>query len=372
VKTATVLGGYGVFGERISRALAETEGISVRIAGRHPDRGRQLAEAIGAQLVACDVADRGSLDTCLDDTDLLVHAAGPFQDNGHPVARATIAAGVHYIDISDARDVVTSVVSLDEEALAAGVTVVSGASTVPAISGAMASHLARGLATIDSIGITLSPGNRNPRGSATIAAILSYLGRAHRVWIDGAWQVRHGWSDPERVDFPPPVGTRTTYACDVPDLELFPGAFGARTVRFRAGLELPTLNRALATLGWLRRRHLLPDLRGLAPWFRRASMLLGGSGTPHGGLHVCVTGRDAAGEPADRRAALIAEEDGPATPGTPAILLARKLLVGPGLPPGARPCLDMLTLREIVAQLQPTGARCLVREADGRWNDLTD
>lgn len=370
MKTVTVLGGYGVFGARIARALAHTEGLSVSVAGRHRERGLGFADAIGARFVICDLSDEASLDACLADTDLLIHAAGPFQDRGHPVARACVRAGVHYLDISDARDVVCNVVAMDQAAREAGVVVVSGASAVPAISSSMVSHLARDVAAIDTLEITLSPGNRNPRGNATVAAILSYLGRPHRVWIDGHWTVQHGWSDRTRVDFPEPVGTRHAYSCDVPDLELFPKLFGARSVRFRAGLELGVFNRAMAALGWLRRLHVVPDLRGLAPLFCRASSWFSRMGSGCGGLHVRLTGRDETGAPADHRAALIAEDDGPAIPAAPAILLARKLLLGTALLPGAYPCTGLLTLDEILAHLRPTGARCMLRAPDGGWEPL--
>jgi hypothetical protein len=370
MRTVTVLGGYGVFGARVSRALASTDGLAVRVAGRHRERGLGFADAIGARMVVCDLSQPASLDACLDGTDLLIHAAGPFQGHDHQVARACIRAGVHYLDLSDARDFVTSIVELDSSARAADLTVVSGASTAPAITGAMVSHLAEGLQSIESLEITLSPGNQNPRGSATIAAILSYLGRPHRVWIDGEWSVRHGWSGPRAARFPEPIGTRTVYACEVPDLDLFPREYGAHTVRFHAGLELAVLNRSLAALGWMRRRHLLPDLRGMAPLFRRASLLLARLGTRHGGLLVRVLGRDGAGASVDRRAALIADADGPATPAAPAILLARKLLAGDGLSPGARPATGMLTLSELVTHLAPTGTHCMVRAEDGRWESF--
>src|SRR6185503_2888974 len=106
----------------------------------------------------------------------------------------------------------------------------------------------------------LSPGNQNPRGTSTVAAILTYLGRPIRVWHDGKWDTRIGWSDGRRVQFPKPIGARTVYHCDGPDLELAPKTWGANTVHFRAGLELSVLNGMLAGLSRLRR---LMPLRNL-------------------------------------------------------------------------------------------------------------
>ena len=68
---------------------------------------------------------------------LLINATGPYQAQDYSLARACIAAGVHYLDLADARAFVTGITALDAEARSAGVLVVSGASTVPGLSGAV-------------------------------------------------------------------------------------------------------------------------------------------------------------------------------------------------------------------------------------------
>lgn len=368
MKRILVLGGTGIFGGRIARALAATEGLAVTVAGRDRARGVAGARALGADFVEVDLARPASLAAALGDCALLVHAAGPFQGRDYHVATACIERGVHYLDLADAREFVTGIGALDDPARARGVFVGSGASSVPTVTHALVAELAPAFAEFEELDLALSPGNRNPRGAATIGAVLGTLGAPLRVRIDGAWRVRRGWGDRARFEFPPPLGRRDVYNCDVPDLDLFPAAFGARTVRFRAGLELALFNRVLSALAGLRRLHLAPRLEGRAPLALRISLLFFARGSGNGALAVWARGRDHAGRVLERKIALVTADDGPATPSAPGILLARRLLLGPGLPSGARPCMGLLSLAELRAHLEPLGIWCARSDASGRWS----
>jgi hypothetical protein len=238
---------------------------------------------------------------------------------------------------------------------------------VPTITWALVAELAGEFSSIDSIQIALSPGNQNPRGASTIAAILSYLGRPIRVWIDGRWQVRSGWGDRIELEFPPRAGVRRVYRCEVPDLDLFPKAWGASTVQFHAGLELDGFNRTLGVLAALRRAHLAPSLERLAPLGLWVSLKFFEFGSGNGSLAVWLRGRGRDGAAIERKIALVTALDGPATPSSAAILLASKLLLGEGLEPGARTCMGLLRLEEIRAHLEPFGIWCSRSDANGRW-----
>src|ERR1700686_2412057 len=99
-------------------------------------------------------------------------AAGPFQGAGYRLARAAIAAGLHYVDLADARDFVAGFGALDAAARAAGVVALSGASSTPALSHAVLDRLTKGWRSIDTVDIAISPGNRSaPRGLSVIRAI---------------------------------------------------------------------------------------------------------------------------------------------------------------------------------------------------------
>ena len=120
------------------------------------------------------------------------------------------------------------------------------------------------------------------------------------MWIEDAWQTRTCWGDRKRLEFPAHVGWREVINCSVPDLDLFPEAFGARTVRFRSGMELQGFNLVLRGLAALRRLRLLPSLERLAPLALRLSLLFYERGSRHGALSVWARGRDWSGGELER------------------------------------------------------------------------
>ena len=272
----------------------------------------------------------------------------------------------HYLDLSDAREFVAGIVRLDDEARQRKLFVASGVSSTPAITSAMIAELVPEFARIDEIHTALSPGNQNPRGAATIAAVLSYLGRNIRVWRDGRWVERPGWGDAQRLEFPPPVGPRRVYNCDVPDLELFPRTFGANTVRFSAGLELNLLNYLLSVCA-LQSRWLGLDFMRHARFFLKVSLMLFPWGTTNGALAIRLRGLDHMGERIERRIALVTDYDGPATPSSAAVVLARKILMNGPPRTGAFPAVGLVSLHELLAHLHPLGIWCARGDHSG-WS----
>jgi Saccharopine dehydrogenase NADP binding domain len=365
-RVVTVLGGYGIFGGRIAEALARDESCRVRIVGRSAKIGNNFAHRVGADFYPCALDDRDALRRAIEGSFLVIHAAGPFQGADYGVAERCIEAGAHYVDLADAREFVAGIGRLDEDARRRGVLVASGVSSTPAITSAMIAELVPEFAEIREIHTALSPGNQNPRGAATIAAVLGYLGRKIRVWQEGQWVDRPGWGDVQRLQFPAPVGRRRVHNCDVPELELFPKAFGAKTVRFSAGLELNLLNYLLSACA-LPCRWFGLDLTRLARVFLNASLMLFPFGTTNGSLAIWVQGRDHAGRPAERRIALVTDYDGPATPSSAAIVLARRILkLGPPRI-GACPCIGLVSLDELLAHLHPLGIWCARGDESG-WS----
>lgn len=193
-----VLGGYGNFGARICRALAADAAIALLVAGRDAARAQALASALGprASAIALDL-QRSDLAAQLRalGVELVIHTAGPFQAQGYAVAQAAAAAGAHYLDLADGRRFVCDFpAALDAAFRQAGRTAISGASTVPALSGAVVDALCAGWQQIDRIAICIAPAQTAPRGDATLAGVLSYCGEPVPVWLDGRWQARRGWA----------------------------------------------------------------------------------------------------------------------------------------------------------------------------------
>lgn len=75
------------------------------------------------------------------------------------------------------------------------------------------------------------------------------------------------------------------------DLTLFPAAFGARSVLFRAGLELNAMHWGLSLLAFLRARGVLPRLQPLTGSLLWMSRRLERFGSDRGGMTVEVVGK---------------------------------------------------------------------------------
>ena len=346
-----ILGGYGVFGGRLARLLLR-DGVEVIVAGRDARKAAAFTARYGGSPLGIDIGK--DLSPIADAAPaLVVDAAGPFQAYGsdpYRLAWFCIGHKIGYLDFSDDAAFTAGIAALDEAARAAGCFVLSGVSSVPAISAAAVRELSEGLSGIALIETALVPGNRAPRGRSVIRSILAQAGEPLAMWRGGAWRQYRGWADARRVTFGPGLKRRASLI-GAPDLALFPQAFGARSVVFRAGLELGIMHWGLALLARLRAARLLPPLTLFASPILWASLLLKPLGTDRGGMTVDVTGlKD--GRPVRRRWEAIATGgDGPFIPAVPARAIVRKLsAIAPGPRPclaGARPCLFDLTLAEI-------------------------
>lgn len=350
-----IVGGYGVFGGRLAELLRGDEGIELLIAGRSLQLARAFCRRQGGIPARFDrdgplLAQLRQLGP-----QVVVDAAGPFQhygDDPYRLARATVALGAHYLDLADDAAFVEGIHQLDADARAAGVTVLSGVSSVPGISSAAIEQLRRGLARIEHIETVILPGNRAPRGLSVVRAIVSQAGRPLRVWRGDGWRHLPAWGDLGRVR----LGTATkrldarwASVIGAPDLVLFPARYGARSVAFRAGLELGVLHLGLWLLAWLPRLGVLGSLSGSAPLLRFAADLLRPFGEDRGGMSVTVIGETAARRTEQRRWTLIAEAgDGPFIPAIPAAAWLRQRARGVAPTPGARACIGELSLPQLM------------------------
>jgi hypothetical protein len=280
---------------------------------------------------------------------LVVNASGPYQAQDYGVARACIAAGIHYVDLADARRFVAGIGALDADARRAGVLVVTGASTVPALSAAVIDACAPQFAALDSVEIVISPGNSFDPGLATTRSILGTLGRPFAG--SGGGRVRHGWQGLRRRRIPG-LGSRWLGACDTPDLDLFPRRYpGLRRVEVFAALEVGAFHLGLWGLSWLVRAGMVRKPERLAAPLLAAKRAMKFLGSDMGGMAVALEGKDTAGGSKRMVWRLIARSGhGPFIPALPSVILAKRLLAGTLAAKGAMPCLGLFTLADFLAE----------------------
>lgn len=357
VHTVLVIGGYGFFGRRIAAELAKSRSVHVLVAGRDAAKAAAVIDSLGlpaSQAVALDVRSPdlvAALRALRVDT--IVHTAGPFQGQRYDVAEAAIEAGCNYLDLADGRAFVAGIAALDGQAKERGVMVVSGASSVPALSSAVVDHYLPAFQELHAIRVGISSGARAP-GLATVQGVFGYGGKPIRRLENGAWTVTHGWLDTERYVFPPPVGVRFLGSCDVPDLELFPARYpGVRTVDFHAGFA-STLGHLVVTAGArLVKSRLLDSLTPLAGPLNRLSRALEPVISDKGGMYVELQGLGHDGRALTKRWHLLVERnDGPFVPCGASLALVAKLAADAPIPAGAQPCMGLLTVDEYLAPLK--------------------
>jgi len=364
-QTVLILGAFGTFGRLIANALAHTTDLPIIAAGRHlpevPEEWRPGIRTLAIDSNAMSAAVLKELDPAV-----LIDTVGPFQTRDRTLATICIDLGIHYLDLADGREFVQNVRALNAAAKANNVLVVSGASTVPALSSAVIADLAGSFSEVEEIDIGIAPGYSGPRGLATIRSVLGYVGRCVPVWRQAKMGCARGWGDTKRHRYPAPVGHRNLSLIDAPDVSLIPALYPTlRQLSIRAGHEVSVVHHALRLLGVLVRIGLIRDLAEHARMMQRMAGWFDGFGTHSGAMHVQLRGRGSDGCLQSRTWTLIAENgDGPRIPTLATILLTKKLLNVSGYAPialrGATPALNLLTLREFEGEWRSLAIRTAV------------
>jgi hypothetical protein len=307
---------------------------------------------IPARAAAVDIADPGEALAALA-PQLVIHTVGPFQRQDYRVAEAAIACGAPYCDLADARRFVAGIGALDEQARAAGVAVIAGASSVPCLTAAYLDAAGAEFSLIARLDYGISAAQQTNRGLGTASAILSYVGKPFTMLREGAMRRVFGWQGLHSEVYPG-LGRRWFGYCDIPDLELFPRRYpGLTSMRFCAGHEVAALHFGTWLLSWGVRLRLLSRLNRWSSPLLRASFLFDPLGSGRSGFHMYLHGRGKDGAPLTRKHWIIARQGhGPMIPCMPAILIAGRLAGGVPIAPGARPCLDLISLDEYLGALK--------------------
>ncbi|MFN5269839.1 MAG: DUF4166 domain-containing protein [Hyphomonadaceae bacterium] len=332
MKPILILGGYGGFGRRLSRRLAD-KGYPLFIAGRSQAKAVAFCAELG-----CGTPLFANRDHPLDDIlkaaqpVILIDAAGPFQTSDYRVAEACIRCGVHYLDLADGRDFVCGIGRLDKDAKLNGVVVRSGVSSVPALSGAVLRELVAPMTRVSRIDMAISASSRATLGASVAKAILSYAGQKLSLWRGQAWTNGFGWQELSRTTFEVagrrPL-SRLVALAEVPDHEIWPAILtGKPAVTFKAGTESAFQMLGLWLLSWMVRWKWFASLVGLGPILLPVQRLTSWLGNNRSAMKIEVLGFE--GElPVRARWTLLAERgDGPEIPTMAAACLADLIQAG--------------------------------------------
>ncbi|WP_299944842.1 saccharopine dehydrogenase NADP-binding domain-containing protein [uncultured Microbulbifer sp.] len=355
-KRVLILGGYGKFGARIAQMLSSEPDLQLIISGRNKALADRYAKKLrgfteGLRLERDAINLAAQLKAL--HLDLLIHCAGPFQnDTDNRVAKACIESRTPYIDISNARRSVCDFHRLSPAAKTAGIAMVSGASTLPALSSAALAEIQRELPVIHSVEIAVAPARRTNCDLAAAGTGFESLEHSFPQLQKDRWHESFTGRHLRPVTLAHPVGKRWLSDFDAPDLELCPRHFPQlHSARFAAGLEPRTVQVCLSACAYLARKQLpLPTTRLATLGCKLGAHWPGGS--PHSGMIVRAEGKNRQGETATWQWQVLGlNGDGAWISAAPVVALARKFLHGNAPEVGARACWQLLDLDDILMEL---------------------
>jgi hypothetical protein len=149
--------GAGFFGRVIARRLADVGITPVMASHTHGE-------------VRLDVEDEASLRAVLRPGDVIVDAAGPFQERSTKLVGAAIELRCDVVDLSDALAYARSVLALESRAAAAGVRIFTSCSAIATV--AASAIRAGASAAPETCDVFLAPASADTANPATVSAFL--------------------------------------------------------------------------------------------------------------------------------------------------------------------------------------------------------
>lgn len=198
-------------GRRVAALLRDAVGVErVRVASR---RGE----------VRVDVRRPETLDALLGEGDVLIDAVGPYRHDPAPLVERCLAAGAHYVDLSESPEFSQAV--RDAAARWPGEVrsaILTGCSTIPALVEGILPLMGDTSPDVARVDVLLSMGSRNPASAGLLYSLMRPLGQpapeqerwwgraTTRVLIDGrqrrygnfpsAWSARQLTERGEQID----------------------------------------------------------------------------------------------------------------------------------------------------------------------------
>lgn len=329
-----ILGGYGTFGGNIARLLAGKEGLTLILAGRNLEKATAACRRLNidkAQLIPAEIDRNIALTTQINlAPNVIIDATGPFQNfkgqaRNHVIHYA-LQIGAHYLDLSDDTNFIRHIESFDAAAKTANITALSGLSTYPVLSVAIAQQLRLDCPNAHHMHCAIAPSPKARLGKNVLAAILNAAGRK-AIYERQNGQTRRTYGLIKRrwaVIAPPlerPLKALLCLQVDSPEAVFFKDINSLKVIENYAAPQPIWMLQLLNILSHLARLKLFPPLR----MFTRLC---------HGLHNIFARGEHRSGyylhlENMSHMAAyhLTAEgDDGPLIPSLPAVIIIERLL----------------------------------------------
>jgi saccharopine dehydrogenase-like NADP-dependent oxidoreductase len=272
-----VLGGAGAMGRITVRTLIEYADIDqITIADYNEERARDLAAHLASprlEVQQIDVNDAQRLCSLLRGADVALTAVDYIHNL--PILKACIAEKVHYADLGGLFHMSRTLMELNAEAEAAGITAIMGMGGTPGITNLLARMAVDELEQVEGIKVQLGCADATPASAPLVApysmrTILDEFTREPQVFQDGQWSAQRPLSGQEELLFPPPVGRATAVYSLHSECATFPLSFrdkGIRHVSFKIAFPTDFLTKLsfLVDLGFGSQTPIVLDGTSISP-----------------------------------------------------------------------------------------------------------
>ncbi|KAG7950834.1 hypothetical protein I3843_13G136400 [Carya illinoinensis] len=239
-----VLGGTGRVGGSTAIALSNLRpDLRIIVAGRNREKGASMVATLGgnSQFAEVDIENVKSLEAALKDVDLVVHAAGPFQQAERcTVLEAAIQTKTAYVDVCDDTTYSWRAKSFKDRAVAANIPAITTGGIYPGVSNVMAAELVRA---------SRSESNGEPErlrfyyytagtggaGPTILATSFLLLGEEVAAYNKGEMIKLKPYSGMLNIDFGKGIGKRDVYLLNLPEVRSVHEVLGIPTVSARFG-----------------------------------------------------------------------------------------------------------------------------------------
>ncbi len=211
MESLLIYGAYGYTGERIARTAVE-RGHTPVLAGRNPEPLHSLAADLDVRSRTFGLDD--DIESHLAGIETVLNCAGPFEKTADPLVEACLNRGVDYLDITGELPVFERLARRDEEAAAAGSTLLPGVGFDVVPTDCLAAHLTARLDEPTQLSIAISATGSLSGG--TLKTLINGLGSGGAVREHGHLRAIPTGSKSRVVDFG--AGNRTVISVPLGDL----------------------------------------------------------------------------------------------------------------------------------------------------------
>ncbi|KAH1130422.1 hypothetical protein J1N35_001800 [Gossypium stocksii] len=239
-----VLGGTGRVGGSTATALSKLcPDLRIVVGGRNREKGAAMVATLGknSEFAEVNINNKDSLEAALSDVDLVVHAAGPFQQSQKcTVLEAAIETQTAYLDVCDDTNYAFRAKSFKDRAVDANIPAITTGGIYPGVSNVMAAELVRAARSEsktepERLRFSYYTAGSGGAGPTILATSFLLLGEEVVAYNKGQKIKLKPFTGMLNVDFGKGIGKRDVYLLNLPEVRSAHEVLEVPTVSARFG-----------------------------------------------------------------------------------------------------------------------------------------